>query len=155
MTWIASSRAPPKIMENLVQNNMSAVSNMSDADKRDLQKSVNNEMQKMKIQEGLIKKILANSPPFPPFPPPSFLCGWTLCSSFILTLYCLLLIYWGVLLAAVHNLTDVCFKKCVTANISNSRLERQEESCGRNCVERFLDANLSVIKHLENLRASA
>ncbi|PHM10928.1 hypothetical protein CK516_05555 [Nostoc sp. 'Peltigera malacea cyanobiont' DB3992] len=58
-------------------------------------------------------------------------------------------------LAAVHNLTDVCFKKCVTANISSARLERQEESCGRNCVERFLDANLSVIKHLENLRASA
>lgn len=55
----------------------------------------------------------------------------------------------------MHNLTDVCFKKCVTANISNARLERQEESCGRNCVERFLDANLSVVKHLENLRASA
>lgn len=58
-------------------------------------------------------------------------------------------------LAAVHNLTDVCFKKCVTANISSARLERQEESCGRNCVERFLDANLSVLKHLESLRASA
>lgn len=41
-----------KMMENLVQNNMTAISNMSDADKRDLQKSVNNEMQKMKIQEG-------------------------------------------------------------------------------------------------------
>lgn len=40
------------MMENLVQNNMTAISNMSDADKRDLQKSVNNEMQKMKIQEG-------------------------------------------------------------------------------------------------------
>lgn len=40
------------MMENLVQNNITAISNMSDADKRDLQKSVNNEMQKMKIQEG-------------------------------------------------------------------------------------------------------
>lgn len=39
-------------MENLGQNNMTAISNMSDADKQDLQKSVNNEMQKMKIQEG-------------------------------------------------------------------------------------------------------
>lgn len=136
-------------MENLVQNNMSAISNMSDADKRDLQKSVNNEMQKMKIQEG--DKITASALhfPLPPFPPLRTLL-WTLCSPF--NSYC----HANILrvLAAVHNLTDVCFKKCVTANISNSRLERQEESCGRNCVERFLDANLSVVKHLENLRAS-
>lgn len=39
-------------MESLVQNSMNALSNMSDADKRDLQQTVNNEMQKMKIQEG-------------------------------------------------------------------------------------------------------
>lgn len=40
------------MMESLVQNNMNALSNMSDADKRDLQQTVNNEMQKIKIQEG-------------------------------------------------------------------------------------------------------
>lgn len=40
------------MMENLVQNNMTALSNMSDADKRDLQQTINNEMQKMKIHEG-------------------------------------------------------------------------------------------------------
>lgn len=50
------------MMENLVQNNMNALSGMSDADKRDLQQTVNNEMQKMKIQEGDKH-----------FPPPSFL----------------------------------------------------------------------------------
>lgn len=127
-------------MENLVQNNMSAISNMSDADKRDLQKAVNNEMQKMKIQEGDEK--------LPITPPPKQIFVRSLqLSSFVANI--------SRVLAAVHNLTDVCFKKCVTANISNARLERQEESCGRNCVERFLDANLSVVKHLENLRASA
>lgn len=124
------------MMENLVQNNMTAISNMSDADKRDLQKSVNNEMQKMKIQEGD-----ENCPC-----PPKTLSGFLFSSIFANI---------SRVLAAVHNLTDVCFKKCVTASISNARLERQEESCGRNCVERFLDANLSVVKHLENLRASA
>lgn len=66
--WIASSRAPKKTMESLVQNNVTAISNMSDADKRDLQKSVNNEMQKMKIQEGDEK--LPKGPPSPLPPPP-------------------------------------------------------------------------------------
>lgn len=52
------------MMENLVQNNMTALSNMSDADKRDLQQTINNEMQKMKIHEGD-----EHFPP-PPFPLP-------------------------------------------------------------------------------------
>lgn len=125
-------------MENLVQNNMTAISNMSDADKLDLQNSVNNEMQKMKIQEG------DEHCPCPP----KMLSGFLFSSTLIVANI-------SMVLAAVHNLTDVCFKKCVTANISSARLERQEESCGRNCVERFLDANLSVVKHLESLRASA
>lgn len=130
------------MMESLVQNSMNALSNMSDADKRDLQQTVNNEMQKMKIQEG--------DDHFSP-PPLRRFCssGLSLFSS-----HCLAANISRVLVA-VHNLTDVCFKKCVTANISSARLERQEESCGRNCVERFLDANLSVVKHLENLRTSA
>lgn len=128
------------MMESLVQNSMNALSNMSDADKRDLQQTVNNEMQKMKIQEGD-----EHFPPLRRFCSP----GLSLFSS-----HCLAANISRVLVA-VHNLTDVCFKKCVTANISSARLERQEESCGRNCVERFLDANLSVVKHLENLRTSA
>lgn len=131
------------MMENLFQNSMAALSNMSDADKRDLQQTMNNEMQKMKIQEGdeqlfptPSKKILLPSGFI--FPQLSFVANLS-----------------RIIFAAVHNLTDVCFKKCITANISSAKLERQEESCGRNCVERFLDANLSVVKHLESLRSAA
>ncbi len=56
---------------------------------------------------------------------------------------------------AVHNLTDICFSKCVTGKISSAKLERAEESCAQNCVERFLDANESVIRHLEAMRSQS
>jgi hypothetical protein len=54
--------------------------------------------------------------------------------------------------AAVHNLTDICWKKCVTGSIRSGKLEKGEESCTQNCVERFLDANFTVIKHLDAMR---
>jgi len=53
---------------------------------------------------------------------------------------------------AVHNLTDTCWKKCVTGKISSGKLERGEESCTQNCVERFLDANDAVLRHLGAMR---
>ncbi|KAI5299776.1 Mitochondrial import inner membrane translocase subunit tim8 [Ascosphaera atra] len=51
----------------------------------------------------------------------------------------------------VHNLTDVCWKKCVKST-SGSRLDKTEEACAENCVNRWMDANLAVLKHLESLR---
>ncbi|CAF9915617.1 MAG: Mitochondrial import inner membrane translocase subunit tim8 [Alectoria fallacina] len=80
------------------------IDRLSDSDKRDLQQSINNEMQKAKIQES------------------------------------------------VHELTDICWKKCVTGSISSSSLDRKEEPCIQNCVERFLDANEAVLKHLSVMR---
>ncbi|KAF6241501.1 hypothetical protein HO173_000211 [Letharia columbiana] len=80
------------------------IDRLSDRDKRDLQQSINNEMQKAKIQES------------------------------------------------VHELTDICWTKCVTGAISSSGLDRKEEPCVRNCVERFLDANEAVLKHLSVMR---
>ncbi|KAL2067974.1 hypothetical protein VTL71DRAFT_16072 [Oculimacula yallundae] len=53
---------------------------------------------------------------------------------------------------SVHNLTDICWKKCVTGTIRSGKLDKGEESCAQNCVDRFLDANFTVIKHLENMR---
>jgi len=53
---------------------------------------------------------------------------------------------------SVHALTDVCWKKCVTGTIRSGKLEKGEESCTANCVDRFMDANFTVIKHLETLR---
>jgi Tim10/DDP family zinc finger len=57
------------------------------------------------------------------------------------------------LLTAVHELTETCFKKCITGSISSGKLAGKEESCIQNCVERFMDSNLAVLKHLERLRA--
>jgi import inner membrane translocase subunit TIM8 len=53
---------------------------------------------------------------------------------------------------SVHNLTDICWKKCVTGTIRSGKLEKGEESCTQNCVGRFLDANFTVIKHLDAMR---
>ncbi|KAF9883506.1 Mitochondrial import inner membrane translocase subunit tim8 [Aspergillus nanangensis] len=52
----------------------------------------------------------------------------------------------------VHHLADVCWKKCVTGSISSGRLNSSEEACAQNCVERWMDTNVSVLKHLETLR---
>jgi len=55
--------------------------------------------------------------------------------------------------AAVHELTEMCFKKCITGSISSGKLASKEESCMSNCVNRFMDSNLAVLQHLEKLRA--
>jgi len=54
---------------------------------------------------------------------------------------------------SVHELTETCFKKCITGSISSGKLAGKEESCVQNCVERFMDSNLAVLRHLEKLRA--
>lgn len=54
---------------------------------------------------------------------------------------------------SVHELTETCFKKCITGGISGGKLAGKEESCMSNCVERFMDSNLAVLRHLETLRA--
>ena len=53
---------------------------------------------------------------------------------------------------AIHELTDLCWKKCVTGGISSSTLDRKEGPCIQNCVERFLDANEAIVKHLGVMR---
>lgn len=53
---------------------------------------------------------------------------------------------------AVHMLTDKCFKKCITSKITSGALDRSEEPCMRNCVDRFMDASGAVIRHLEQMR---
>lgn len=54
---------------------------------------------------------------------------------------------------AVHSLTDICWTKCIAAGApSSGSLSSKEESCAQNCVERFVDANTAVLKHLEAIR---
>ncbi|KAF2184568.1 hypothetical protein K469DRAFT_579234 [Zopfia rhizophila CBS 207.26] len=54
--------------------------------------------------------------------------------------------------ASIHSLTDTCFRKCITSGIKSGKLDKYEEPCMRNCVDRFLDANLVVLRELERLR---
>lgn len=56
---------------------------------------------------------------------------------------------------AVHSLTDVCWKKCVTGTIKSGKLEKSEETCAANCVDRFMDANMTVIQHLNKMRGGS
>ncbi|PBP23880.1 hypothetical protein BUE80_DR005265 [Diplocarpon rosae] len=55
----------------------------------------------------------------------------------------------------VHTLTDICWKKCVTGTIKNGALEKNEDSCARNCVDRYLDANFAIIKQLDSMNSNS
>lgn len=52
----------------------------------------------------------------------------------------------------VHHLADTCWKKCITSKITSGRLDKNEEACASNCVDRWMDTNLAVLKHLETLQ---
>ncbi|KAF2750079.1 mitochondrial import inner membrane translocase-like protein subunit Tim8 A [Sporormia fimetaria CBS 119925] len=55
--------------------------------------------------------------------------------------------------ASIHSLTDTCFKKCIAPGaVKKGPLDKHEEPCMRQCVDRFLDGNLVVLKELEKLR---
>ncbi|KAJ5231986.1 hypothetical protein N7468_004942 [Penicillium chermesinum] len=54
---------------------------------------------------------------------------------------------------AVHNLNEICFKKCVTGKITSGALDRSEETCAQNCVERWVDSQMSVLKQLGSMRS--
>ncbi|KAI8347334.1 Tim10/DDP family zinc finger-domain-containing protein [Blakeslea trispora] len=50
----------------------------------------------------------------------------------------------------VHSMTDDCWDKCISK--INNKLDRTEEACLSNCVERFLDTSMFIVKRLEQLR---
>ncbi|CAK7271168.1 Mitochondrial import inner membrane translocase subunit tim8 [Sporothrix epigloea] len=54
--------------------------------------------------------------------------------------------------AQTHNLTDICWKKCITSPVKSNTLEKTEEACMNNCVERFLDLNILTAKLLSNMQ---
>lgn len=53
---------------------------------------------------------------------------------------------------SIHSLTDMCFRKCITSKISSGKLDKYEEPCMQNCVDRFMDANNLILKQLETMR---
>ncbi|KAF1971833.1 hypothetical protein BU23DRAFT_509488 [Bimuria novae-zelandiae CBS 107.79] len=57
--------------------------------------------------------------------------------------------------SSIHSLTDTCFRKCIPGGtVKNGKLDKYEEPCMRQCVDRFLDANLVVLKELERLKGA-
>ncbi|CAD0087384.1 unnamed protein product [Aureobasidium vineae] len=114
-------------MDSLGSGNID-ISKMSDAEKQDLQQFVVNESQKARIQQCTFMALLLL--PFSPLHAITNTMNPT----------------------AIHSLTDTCFRKCITGKISSGKLDRSEEPCMQNCVDRFMDANLVVIKNLEQMR---
>ncbi|RUS22980.1 Tim10/DDP family zinc finger-domain-containing protein [Endogone sp. FLAS-F59071] len=51
---------------------------------------------------------------------------------------------------SIHTFTDLCWDKCI-GKIGN-KLDRGEEQCLSNCVERFLDTSLFIVKRLEEVK---
>ncbi|KAF2490346.1 hypothetical protein BU16DRAFT_494294 [Lophium mytilinum] len=54
--------------------------------------------------------------------------------------------------SAIHNLTDTCFRKCVTSKIASRELDKYEQPCMQNCVDRWMDANNVIMKELQALQ---
>jgi import inner membrane translocase subunit TIM8 len=51
-----------------------------------------------------------------------------------------------------HQLTQMCWTKCVTGGMKSSKLDKNEEGCLANCVNRFMDLNFLTVKHLNSMR---
>ncbi|CAH0043985.1 unnamed protein product [Clonostachys solani] len=56
--------------------------------------------------------------------------------------------------AQTHQLTQVCWTKCVPGAVKSGKLDKTEETCLANCVNRFMDLNLLTVKHLQNMRSN-
>lgn len=52
---------------------------------------------------------------------------------------------------SVTNFTDMCFKKCIT-DVKGGDLNRKEEDCLGNCLNRFLDTNIKIVQILQSLQ---
>ncbi|KAL7746350.1 Mitochondrial import inner membrane translocase subunit tim8 [Sorochytrium milnesiophthora] len=50
----------------------------------------------------------------------------------------------------IHTFTDMCWDKCISK--VNNRMSNGEETCLTNCVERFLDTSIYIVKRLEQQR---
>lgn len=52
---------------------------------------------------------------------------------------------------SIHQFTNTCFKECIQST-NNNDLSSQEEQCLGNCVNRFLDTNIRIVKGLQSLQ---
>ena len=57
------------------------------------------------------------------------------------------------MLLTLNNDAFVFFGRCITGTVSG-RFSRSEESCLVNCVDRFLDTSLFIVKKIEEQNKS-
>lgn len=50
--------------------------------------------------------------------------------------------------SSIHNFTEVCFRKCITT-VEAYGLQDTDERCLKNCLGRFLDTNVAIIKAIQ------
>lgn len=54
----------------------------------------------------------------------------------------------------IHMMTDICWKKCFgSSSMKGSGLTSSEETCTRDCVNRFLDGNDAIIRQLQRCQS--
>ncbi|CCH59781.1 hypothetical protein TBLA_0B09640 [Henningerozyma blattae CBS 6284] len=53
---------------------------------------------------------------------------------------------------SIHQFTNTCFKQCITHVGNDGTLSSQEDLCLRNCLNRFLDTNIQIVKGLQNMK---
>lgn len=53
---------------------------------------------------------------------------------------------------SIHTFTDMCWDRCLSTSKLGNQLGSGDQQCLQNCVERFLDSSIFIVKRLETLR---
>lgn len=102
------------------------IGDLTEKDRQEIKQFVNQEQAKAKFQDSELRPRACRPPPPPPpadasAPAPD-----------------------------VHSLTAMCWTKCIAANkIAGPAVDKAEGACLENCVNRYIDAQKSVIQQLE------
>ncbi|KAJ2057349.1 Mitochondrial import inner membrane translocase subunit tim8 [Coemansia sp. S146] len=51
----------------------------------------------------------------------------------------------------IHEFTGRCWESCITQAKSN-QLDSKESACLQNCVNRFVDTSVFIVKRLQNIQ---
>ncbi|KAK4186860.1 hypothetical protein QBC35DRAFT_475090 [Podospora australis] len=51
-----------------------------------------------------------------------------------------------------HALTQTCWEKCVPGAVKGNTLDKNEQACFANCVDRFIDFNVATLQKLASMR---
>ncbi|KAJ1915434.1 Mitochondrial import inner membrane translocase subunit tim8 [Mycoemilia scoparia] len=53
--------------------------------------------------------------------------------------------------STIHEFTGRCWDKCIkSATSNNNKIDSTEKACLENCVNRFVDTSMFIVKRLQN-----